>query len=129
MLSVSNPGGKKAEHASSQGIPLPRGWPRHVKSAMSHVIALAQYAVAYTRSWALNDRTALVRLQDENDLLQQKVALLREEIRIKDARMKRVAPQTRPHHAPAERMAVLELRAATVGRILKEPPRPPPAFH
>ncbi len=33
-------------------IPLPKSWPEHVKSAMLHVISLAQYATAYTRGWA-----------------------------------------------------------------------------
>ena len=43
-------------HENSPGIPLPRGWPRRVKSAMLNVIALAQYAAAYTRNWAINGR-------------------------------------------------------------------------
>jgi transposase InsO family protein len=101
-----------ARHQNSQGIPLPRGWPRHVKSAVLHVVALAQYAATYTRSWAANARIARVRLKAQNDRLQQEVALLTEEIRIKDARMKRVDPQKRPHYVPTERMAILELRAA-----------------
>jgi len=33
---------------------------------------------------------------------------LREELRIKDARMTQVCPQRRPHYPPAERMAILE---------------------
>ena len=37
-------------------ITLPRGWPRRVRSAMLHVIALAQYAMAHTRGWALIER-------------------------------------------------------------------------
>ena len=49
-----------AKHENSAGIPLPRGWPRRVKSAMLNVIALAQYAAAYTRSWAINGRIARV---------------------------------------------------------------------
>ena len=56
-------------------IPLPRGWPGRVKSAMLHVISLAQYAVAYTRSWAVNSQVARVRLKTENDRLRQDVAL------------------------------------------------------
>ncbi len=40
------------------------------------------------------------------------MALLTEEIRIKDARMKRIASQRRPHYVPTERMSILELRAA-----------------
>ncbi len=79
---------------------------------MLHVLSLAQYAVAYTRSWAADSRSARVRLRAENDRLRQHVALLAEEIRIKDARMKRVAAQRRPHYVPTERMAILELRAA-----------------
>src|SRR5262249_17949111 len=46
------------------------------------------------------------------DQLQQEVALLREEIRIKDARMARIPPGRRPHYQPVERLAILELRAA-----------------
>jgi len=100
------------QQANLPRIELPRGWPRHVRSAMLHVIALGQHAVAHTRSWAINSRITCVRLKAENDQLRQEVALLTEEIRIKDARMKRVDPQRRPHYVPAERMAILEVRAA-----------------
>lgn len=48
-------------------LDLPRGWPRRVKSAMLQVISSAQYAVAYTRGWAVNCRVARVRLKAEND--------------------------------------------------------------
>ena len=79
---------------------------------MLHVIALAQYAMTYTRSWAVNSPIARQRLQAENDELKQLVAWLTEEIRIKDARMKRIAAQKRPQYAPVERMPILELRSA-----------------
>ena len=101
-----------ARHQDSRGIPLPRGWSERVKSAVLQVIALAQYAIAYTRGWAANARVARVRLKTENDRLLQEVALLTEEIQIKDRRMKRVEPQRRPHYVSTERMAILELRAA-----------------
>ena len=35
-------------------IALPRDWSNGVKSAILHVIALAQFALAYTRGWAAN---------------------------------------------------------------------------
>jgi transposase InsO family protein len=92
-------------------IDLPRGWPQHVKSAVLHVIALAQCAMTCTRGWAVDSSIAKLRLKAENDRLRQEVALLAEEIRIKDARMKRVEPQRRPHYVATERMAILELRA------------------
>ncbi len=74
-------------------IPPPRSWPGRVKSATLHVISLAQFALAYTRGWAANSRVARVRLKAESDQLRQQVAWLTEEIRIKDTRMKRTAPQ------------------------------------
>ena len=33
-------------------IPLPKSWGTHVKTAILHVVALAQYALTYSRSWA-----------------------------------------------------------------------------
>jgi transposase InsO family protein len=79
---------------------------------MLQVIGLAQFALAYTRGWAANSRNARVRLKAQLDRSQQEIGLLREEIRIKDARMARIPPQQRPHYPPAERMAILELKAA-----------------
>jgi len=93
-------------------ISLPKNWVGHVRSAVLHVIGLAQYATAYTRSWAADSRNARMRLKAENDRLRQEVALLQEELRIKDARMVRIGPHKRPHYPPSERMAILELRAA-----------------
>ena len=65
-------------------IPLPRDWPCRVKSAILHVISLAQFATAYTRSWAVNSQVARVRLKAENEQLRQLASLLTDEIRIKD---------------------------------------------
>jgi len=79
---------------------------------MLHVIALAQYAIVYTRSWAANSGNARVRLRAENDRLRQDVALLRAETRIKDARMARIPPHRRPQYLPAERLEILALRGA-----------------
>jgi hypothetical protein len=64
-------------------IPVPRGWKQHVRSAVLHVISLAN----------------------------QEVGLLGEEMRIKDARMAQIDPHRRPHYPPVERMAILQLRA------------------
>jgi transposase InsO family protein len=92
-------------------LPLPKSWSGRVRSAMLHVVSLAQYAAVYTRSWAAESRNARVRLKALNDQLQQEVALLRAEIRLKDARMACLPAQRRPHYPPAERLEILELRA------------------
>jgi transposase InsO family protein len=52
-----------------------------------------------------------MRLKAENDGLRQEIALLRDEIRIKDACMRLIAPQRRPHYPPVARMSILELRS------------------
>ncbi|MHC4398781.1 MAG: hypothetical protein ACYTG0_03785 [Planctomycetota bacterium] len=74
-------------------IPLPRDWKQHVRSAILHVISLAQYATVYTRSWAADSTDSRVRLKAEPDRANQLVALLREEMRIKDARVARIDPR------------------------------------
>ncbi len=93
-------------------IPLPKGWKQHVRSAVVHAISLAEYAVVYTRSWAADSTNGRLRLKAQLDRASQEIALLREEMRIKDARMTRIDPHRRPHYPPGERMAILQLRAA-----------------
>src|SRR5216117_951351 len=107
------------------GIPLPKAWPRRVRSAVIQTISLARTSVTHTRSWAANHFNERVRLKEENERLRNEILLLREESRIKDARMEQIPPHRRPHYAPVERLAILELRAVrgwsqaqTAGRFL-----------
>ena len=93
-------------------IPLPKQWPKRVRTAVLHAISLAHFSLTFTRSWAANGFNARIRLKAENDRLRQELALLQEEMLIKDARMLRIPDQRRPHYAPVERLAILELRAA-----------------
>jgi hypothetical protein len=78
---------------------LPTSWPRGVRSALLHVVSLAQYAAVYTRSWASESRNARVRLKADKDQFLQEVALLRAEIRLKDARMACLPALRRPQGA------------------------------
>ena len=48
MPSLSNPRTQMASRVNLPRIDLPRGWPRYVKSAMLHVIALGQYDMAHS---------------------------------------------------------------------------------
>ena len=93
-------------------IPLPKQWPSQVRSGVLHAISLAHFTLTFTRSWAANSFNARIRLKQDNDRLRQELALLREEMRIKDSRMLRISAQRRPHDPAAERLAILELRAA-----------------
>jgi putative transposase len=92
-------------------LPLPRGWPRRIRSAVVQVISLAGASLAATRGWASDSMNASLRRRAEANRLQQEVRLLREEIRIKDVRMQHLDAQKRPHYPPTERLAILELRA------------------
>jgi transcriptional regulator with XRE-family HTH domain len=76
------------------------------------VISLANFAVTQAHGRAANGASAVRRINSENNRLRREIGLLREELRIKDARMGLLAPQRRPHYPPAERMAILEMRAA-----------------
>ena len=101
-----------AATTQDRALPLPKGWSRRVRSAVVQAISLAQFALTSARSVAANNLNARIRLKEENDRLRQEIALLREEVRIKDARMARIPAQRKPHYPPTERLAILELRAA-----------------
>ena len=92
-------------------IVLPTGWGNNVKSAVLHVISLAHYAILSAHGWAANALNPRARQAAEMDRLTNEVALLREELRIKDARIAKIDPRHRPYYPPTERMAILELKA------------------
>jgi transposase InsO family protein len=96
--------------SKTETLPLPKSWTTAVRSAMLQVIALTQFALACAEAKVTRKRRSAVRA--ENDRLRQELELTRQELRIKDARMSRLAPQKRPHYLPTERMAILQLRAA-----------------
>jgi len=73
-------------------IPLPRSWNRRVKSAVLQILALSHYTFAGLIARAVHDRNRQTPMRAEIDRLQQELALLREELRIKNARMARLHP-------------------------------------
>ena len=91
---------------------LPRGWPNLARAAVVQLAGIAHVALTFTRSWCADSRLARVRLRGRVDALEQDVALLREELRIKDARLARIPAHERPRYPPPERLAILALRAA-----------------
>lgn len=91
---------------------LPPAWTRRVRSAVVHAISLATASLTSARGRVADSWNPRVRLHEENLGLRGEIALLREELRLKDARMARIPAQRRPHYPPTERLAILELRAA-----------------
>jgi transposase InsO family protein len=98
--------------SSRRMIPLPRRWPMHVRSALLHAIALARTAIACARASAVQSDRRESRLRVELDQVRTEIALLREELAIKDDRWSRLQPRRRPRYRPIERMRILQLRAA-----------------
>ena len=99
------------EGSSLEKLPVPKSWPRCARSAVLHAVSLATTALTYVRGWCANSIIERVRLRAKNDRLEAEVAMLKEELRIKDRRMSAVPPRRRPYYRPTERMAILELRA------------------
>jgi putative transposase len=93
-------------------ISVPRGCPALVRSALIHAVSLARAAVIEVRSGFEHSPLARARLAAELDALRAENALLREELRIKDARMAKIPARERPLYPPAERLAILGFRAA-----------------
>ncbi len=89
-------------------IRLPKQWPEHIKSGILHAISLASVVLSYARGRATGRR----RIQAELEQANTEIALLREELYIKDGRWERSRSRRRPHYTPIQRMRVLQLRAA-----------------
>ena len=87
-------------------LALPRGWPDHVRSSLLHAIAFASAALAMARS-----RRVTQGLRTDLEPANHEIALVKEELALKDARWSRLSPRRRPHYMPVERMRTLQLKA------------------
>ncbi len=92
-------------------IPLPDAWPDLVRKAMLHVASLARWNMIYTYAMSDNSDLRDVRSASQLDRREREIALLKEEMRIKDIRMARISAKNRPHYPPTERMSILVLKA------------------
>lgn len=71
-------------------IPLPRHWPGRMHTAIIHAISLAQFALTAARARPEKKQASGSRRERDIERLHQEVHLLREELRLKDTRMKRM---------------------------------------
>ena len=96
----------------SPKIPLLAHWKANVRTVLVHAIGLAHFGITIVRGWCANSSIARVRLASEKERLKAEVALLREELRIKDCRITRIPARQRPHFPSTERRAILALMKA-----------------
>ena len=66
--------------------PLPRGWKKHIKTSLLHAISLATAARTVARSRSADDR-----LRADLERATNEIALMREELDIKDSRWSRLS--------------------------------------
>ena len=85
---------------------LPKGWGKHIKSSILHAISLAAAALTCAWSRTATSRSSRTRLEAELDRANTEIALLKEELGIKDARWSRLRSRRRPHYTPIQRMRV-----------------------
>ncbi len=93
-------------------LPIPSSWNKRVQSGILQAISLGRHCFVSIVARMANSPKASERLVAENEHLKFEVESLREELRLKDARMARVPSQRRPHYSPTERLSILQLRAA-----------------
>jgi putative transposase len=73
---------------------------------------MASVALTVARSRAATSDREVRRLQAELDRASTEIALLKEELSIKDARWRRLRSRRRPHYTPIQRMRILQVKAA-----------------
>ena len=96
-------------HYSQLSVPMQ--WSSCIKSAFIHTISLA--SAVFNSACVLGSKRKSTNTRQNAELAQayQEIALLREEMEIKDKRFQRIAPHRRPYY-PIQRMQILKLRAA-----------------
>jgi hypothetical protein len=92
-------------------IPIPRQWSRQVKSAFLHAISVASTAFTCACGLAAKSKDRMKRLQAELAQTYREIALLNEEMQIKDDRFQRLSSHRRPYYRPIQRMLILQLKA------------------
>ena len=96
----------------SWNAPLPRGWTKIVRSATLHAISAAVGTLNTAWERPATSRSVRRRHAAELDRLRTEVALLNEELELKDTRRRRLPARRRRHYGPVHRMRILQLRAA-----------------
>jgi acetyl-CoA acetyltransferase len=101
-----------ADSTSLDALPLPKSWPDLAKRAtLAAVSMIATAWVSMIADWSakLSPRARALAEIERRDA---EIARLKERLRIVTARLAKVPAKNRPHYAPADRLAILEIRAA-----------------
>ncbi|MCC7384804.1 MAG: helix-turn-helix domain-containing protein, partial [Deltaproteobacteria bacterium] len=99
---------------TSPVLHLPRSWPKTLQAGFLHAATLVRKAMleAVHETPAASEGTGADDLAT-NAQRDETIDLLKQELRIKNARMERIPPAHRPRYLPEERLAILMLKART----------------
>jgi hypothetical protein len=98
--------------AASALFPQHQTWSKAAHRSVLHAISVAATALTHAWSRAASSRQALTGRAAQADRLRTEIALLSEELSLKDERWGRIHPHRRPHYGPVQRMRILELCTA-----------------
>ena len=87
-------------------LAIPRGWNRRVQSAILRAISLGRHCFLLIVGRMANSRNPIDRIVAEKERLQHEVESLREELRLKEARMARVPSHRPPDCAPESQVLI-----------------------
>jgi len=91
--------------------PLPTSWRQSAKRAVLEAMSISAAAFNINLGRWFENPLPQARQEAETERLRVENELLREELRIKDARLARMGPGTGPRYEQPDRMSILELRA------------------
>jgi hypothetical protein len=91
-------------------IPLPNSWNENVKRGLLAAFTLAHYTLVSVRAWGHSTAQIAVRREVEHERRETDAALLREQVRLLQERMRKVV--SRPHYTPLRRFAILGVQQA-----------------
>jgi len=93
-------------------LPIPRQWPKQVRSAFLHAVSFASAAFTCACGLVANRKDKMKQLMAELTQMYREIALLKEEMELKENRFQRLSPHRRPYYRPTQRMQILQLKAA-----------------
>jgi len=98
--------------ANYSKLQVPRQWSSCIKSAFIHTISLASAVFTSTCALAARRKSKHTRFKAELAMTYQEIALIQEEMSIKDDRFRKVSPHKRPYYSPVQLMQILKLKVA-----------------
>jgi hypothetical protein len=84
-------------------------WPKPVQRSLHPILAVFSIVYLTARSRAASAKSKIIRILSQRDSYRWRLQLLRRENALLRRRLESIPPQKRPHYAPEDRFAILQL--------------------